>query len=489
MIELVIDGERFARLHDHLFQDDHDEHAAVVLAGVHRRGDDIRLLARELHLVTAGSFPPGTHGYRETDAATVARLASEAADEDLSYVALHSHPGAGTRVTLSAPDRDAHERLFPHLFDLTESPVTGIAMGEESAAGEAWLSRSDVRRLDRVSVLDAHLRELTAEPQRISAAVGERHDRQARMFGDVGQRRLRKAHVAVIGAGGGGSILVEQLAHLGVGTLTVVDYDVVGPENLSRIVGATADDARKRRKKVDVLAQLVARIDPGCRYIGIDGNLNDLAVAEQVLDCDFIFLATDTISSRLVFNAIVHRYLIPGVQIGAKIEIGAGKQIEEIYVASRPVWPHTGCLQCNSLIPAHVVQREQRTEEEARAQNYVGDTDVIDPSVITLNAIAASLAATAFLLTTTGLADDELLRHRLYFPARGETLDVAPRRLKTCTFCGETGSSMFARGGDPNQLPVRRRVAAKGPSRRWRLRLPRFFKRHTRSTQPPKGVP
>jgi molybdopterin/thiamine biosynthesis adenylyltransferase len=485
VIELMIDGRRYAALHAHLFQDDHDEHAAVVLAGVHRRGDDIRLLARELHLVDADSFPPGTHGYRETTAATVARLASAAADECLAYVALHSHPGAGEGVSLSGPDRSAHQRLFPHLFDLTDAPVTGVAMGDASAAGEVWLSRSDIRPLGRVRVLDSHLRMLTAAPER-PATADARHDRQARMFGDAGQQRLRKSRVAVIGAGGGGSILVEQLAHLGVGTLTVIDYDVVGPENLSRIVGATAADARRRRKKVDVLGDLVARIDPACRYISIDGDLNDLSVAERVLDCDFLFLATDTISSRLVFNAIVHRYLIPGVQIGAKVEIAADGRIDDIYLATRPVWPHSGCLQCNSLIPAHIVQREQRTEEEARAQNYVGDADVIDPSVITLNGIAASLAATVFLLATTGLADSELLRHRLYFPARGETFDVNPRRLETCAFCGEAPSSMFARGGDAQQLPVRRSAPTPPRRRRWRPHRPRFLRRtrHPTATQP-----
>jgi ThiF family len=80
------------------------------------------------------------------------------------------------------------------------------------------------------------------------------------MFGDVGQEILRGLTVAVVGAGGGGSLLVEMLAHLGVGKLIIVDYDVISKSNLSRVVGSTCDDVG--RLKVDVMRELVTRIDP-----------------------------------------------------------------------------------------------------------------------------------------------------------------------------------------------------------------------------------
>ena len=86
-----------------------------------------------------------------------------------------------------------------------------------------------------------------------------RYDRQARMFGASGQEILSRMKVAVIGSGGGGSMLVEQLAHLGVGAIAVVDYDIVKVVNLSRVVGSTAADVG--RKKIDVLARLVRSVN------------------------------------------------------------------------------------------------------------------------------------------------------------------------------------------------------------------------------------
>ena len=81
--ELVIGQDLFAPLYSHLFQPDLDEHAAVVLAGVHRNGDDLRLLARELHLVSVDEFPPGERGYRQTSPRFVAERAVMAGSQKL----------------------------------------------------------------------------------------------------------------------------------------------------------------------------------------------------------------------------------------------------------------------------------------------------------------------------------------------------------------------------------------------------------------------
>ena len=43
------------------------------------------------------------------------------------------------------------------------------------------------------------------------------------------------------------------------------------------------------------------------------------------MDCDYLFLAADTMRARLLFNAIVHQYLVPGVQVGAKVHEDDGR--------------------------------------------------------------------------------------------------------------------------------------------------------------------
>ena len=464
MTRLRITGADHSAMQAHLFRPDHDEHAAIVLAGVSHRAGETILLGREVHLLSEREFLPGQYGYRQVSPATLARLGNRAADEHLALVSCHSHPGATARTGLSADDLAGHKRVFQHLLDIVNgAPVAGIAFGTASAAGEVWFPDGQVAALDAVEVIGPRLRRLTPEPPPVANRLDERFDRQARMFGSDGQRVLRAMTVGVVGLGGGGSMIVEQLAHLGVGRILAIDFDVVKTHNLSRIVGATDRDVQRTRKKVDVAWALVARIDPTIELEPIDGDIADAAIAERLLDCDFIFLATDTITSRLVVNAIVQSHFIPMVQIGAKVDLRPDKAIESVYVAIRPVFPGRGCLYCAGLISPEALQREAASDEERSAQNYLGLPEIIDPSVITLNGVAASAATNVMLMSAVGLADETLLSHRLFDARTGSWLELQNQRQPDCLWCGAGSRSRFGRGDDAD-LPVRP-IAAPEPIR------------------------
>jgi molybdopterin/thiamine biosynthesis adenylyltransferase len=465
-----IAGDDFAAVHQHLFPGDRDEHGAIMLAGIDDRGGARRLLVREVELLDEMDFPPGRYGYRQLAAHRIAELGTRAGDGGLALITAHSHPGATTSVYFSSDDLDSHARLFPHLLDVTDgNPVAGLVLGQASAAGEVWEPGPISEKITGLAVLGSPIRHLQAQPTSKPANHDTRFDRQVRLFGAEGQQILRGMHVGVVGAGGGGSMLVEQLAHLGVGEITVIDFDIVKAHNLSRIVGATRRDAARRRRKIEVAKRLVRGIDPAIRINAVDGDIADIAVAKQLLECDFLFLATDTATSRHVFNAIVHTFFIPGVQIGAKVEIRpATEEIEEIYVAVRPVFPGQGCLHCANVIDPMALQEEARTDVERIAQNYLNTPEVVDPSVMTLNGLAASEGMNLFLLAAVGLGQPELLHHRLYFPARGEMLSVEPQRQASCRWCGRGARSAFATA-DVERLPCRRGFAAQRA--RWWRRL------------------
>ena len=236
----------------------------------------------------------------------------------------------------------------------------------------------------------------------------------------------------------------------------LVDHDRVKDVNLNRIVGSRAADAAALTPKVEVARRLVEEVAPDTHTRAIDGDIADTNAASELRDVDFVFLATDTITSRLVFNTLLHRYLIPGVQIGAKVERAGGTSDEpEVYVAVRPVLPDVGCLQCNGLISADRLQEESRSDEEHLAQNYLNLPAVIDPAVISLNGIAASWAVTTMLFWATGLAHSGLAAHRLFFARSGDVHAVNDRQDKDCLACGRGPRSHFAAGDPVTALPVR----------------------------------
>ena len=469
--QLRIAAEDYERLHAHLFPGDHDEHGAILLAGEHHAAGHDTLAVRETHLLEPNELPPGIHGYRQFSAAALARLGNRAAQHRLAIVTVHSHPGAHDSNSLSGDDLAAHERVFPHLLDITGAgSVSGIALGEASAAGESWHADGSRRELTRVQVIGASAKTLRPRPREDHSSDLERFDRQVLLFGASGQARLRRLHVGVLGAGGGGSILIEQLAHLGVGTITAVDPDIVKRHNLSRIIGASERDARQRRKKVHVASKHVKRIDPSIHFHAIDGDISHSHVAEQLLDCDYLLLATDTATARLVANAIAQSFLIPLIQIGAKVELRAGGEIEQIYTAVRPVLPRHGCLSCAGLIDPVLLQREAATPEQLAQQNYLGQGDVADPSVTTLNAAAAAGALNVLLMSVIGQADPYLAEHRITLTREGRVLASTPERDPDCRWCGEGSDSRYARA-DLNLLPLRPTVMPSSTRRPLRRRL------------------
>src|SRR4051794_41414865 len=130
-----------------------DEHGAVLLAGVAARDGHATLLARELHLASEDDFVPGTFGYRQLSPLFVAETAGRAEAQTLVYLSCHSHPGATTNVTFSSDDLRGHERVFPHLLDITQRLyVGGLVFGTDAVAGEIWSEDGQKRDLDETTV-------------------------------------------------------------------------------------------------------------------------------------------------------------------------------------------------------------------------------------------------------------------------------------------------------------------------------------------------
>jgi hypothetical protein len=153
----------------------------------------------------------------------------------------------------------------------------------------------------------------------------------------------------------------------------------------------------------------------------------------------YLLLAADTMQARLVFNALVHAYLIPGVQVGAKVPVeSVTGEVGDVFATARRVTPSSGCLWCNGLITADELKREAETAAERRAQRYVNDPDVKAASVITLNALAAAQATNDFLFVIAGLTIDEAHRGYVTFHPRRRAVTRANRRRgSSCPHCGD----------------------------------------------------
>lgn len=474
---LTIPRDLADRLLAHLFPGDGDEHGAIIQAGIVRAPSGLRLLARDVVLARDGiDYVPGKHGYRMLTGKFVTEQAVRCRNQGLAYLAVHNHAGRDS-VAFSGDDLASHRRGYPALLDVMRGrPVGALVFAENAVAGTLWLSATEQIDLRDARVLGPTVHTLHPAPPPPPPGRAGEYDRQARLFGDRGQDLLGRLTVGVIGAGGAGSLIIEYLARLGVGRIIVADPDRIDLTNVPRVTGSTRADAvalltaegrpewlrrigrRFATPKVRVMKRIVRRANPRAKVEAIQGDFVDDDVARRFVHCDFLFLAADTMKARLVFNAIVHGYLIPGVQVGAKVPVDKDTgAVGEVFTVSRPVWPSRGCLWCNQLITPAGLQREGETAAERRAQRYIDEEDVAAPSVITLNATAAAQAVNDFLFAFTGLTKDDAPwgYWRLMPRARRVALD-GPRRGPGCPHCSIVAASAFARG-DEAPLPTRER--------------------------------
>lgn len=473
-IELRIPPAMHQQVMAHLFPGDGDEHGAVMCATLQRTPRGTRLLARDLFLAVDGiDYLPGQRGYRMLTADFVLDCALHCEANQLVYLAVHCHGGTD-RVGFSPDDLRSHQRGYPALLDITNGPPVGALVYATGAiAGEIWLPDRSRIHLDVAVVPGRPVTQLTPEPPPPPPTAGEGYDRQARLFGDRGQAILASLKVGIIGLGGAGSIVNEHLARLGVGEIIAVDPDRIEPSNLPRVVGSRRRDARPwltygrlpafvrrfgaqhRTSKVAIGARVAREANRSTAYRGIFGDVADAAIAQELVDCDFMLLCADTAQARLVFNALVHQYLIPGIQMGAKAQVDtATGQLLDLFTVTRPVVPGDACLWCNGLISSSRLQEEATAPEQLARQRYVDDPGLHAPSVITLNAVAASLATNEFLMMVTGLANQRDIEWTRTLPRTGEVIAEQPRRDPTCHECSASGR--IGRG-DTVRLPVRQR--------------------------------
>jgi molybdopterin/thiamine biosynthesis adenylyltransferase len=438
---LTLPPKLWADLTNHLFQRDGDEHGAVLLAGRAEGPRGPRLLARHLLLAVDGTdYVAGRYGHRALTPSFVRDAAVRARDEQLAYLAVHCHAGLD-HASFSQVDRASHQRGYPALVQITGQVVGGLVFTPYAAAGDLWLPDGTRTQLAEVVIPGGNLLRLRPSPA-TAAAAGLRWDRQARLFGDLGQQTLGRLRVAVVGLGGVGSILVELLARLGVGHLVLIDADTVDKTNLPRLLGAEPDDIGK--PKTLLAARNARRANPDIQLTTIPARVEDPAARRALTGCDWILLAADSHAARHWVNATVHQHLIPATQAGVKIPVADDGTVGMVHAVTRFLAPGSGCLWCNQLIDATELAVEMLPEHERDLARYVDDVPA--PSVIALNNLAAAEAADHFMLAITALHnDDQDLDWVIHRPRTRNRELQHPRQDRDCRFCSPAGS--LGRGG------------------------------------------
>ena len=119
-------------------------------------------------------------------------------------------------------------------------------------------------------------------------------------IGYGGQLKLKNAKVCVIGTGGLGHPIISRLATMGVGTLRIVDRDVIELSNLHRQMMFDEDDVGQ--VKVEVAAKKLQKLNPDCKIEPLAVSVNDYTALEVIEGCDVVIDALDSVNARYALN-------------------------------------------------------------------------------------------------------------------------------------------------------------------------------------------
>jgi len=244
--------------------------------------------------------------------------------------------------------------------------------------------------------------------------------------GAEGQARLLSAKALFIGAGGLGSPALLYLAAAGVGTIGVVDFDVVDVSNLQRQVIHTTD--RVGRKKVESAAETVKALNPDVTIVPHEEMLGEGNVERLIAGYDVILDGTDTFETRYTLNDAAVRAGIPVVH--ASVFRFEGQLTVFL--------PHQGpCYRC--LYPS------PPPPELAPGCSVAGVLGVV-PGVMGL------LQATEALKVLLGIGDSLAGRLLIYDALDGTFSELTLRRDPRCPACGDGApvaapSGVFTLGG------------------------------------------
>jgi len=162
---------------------------------------------------------------------------------------------------------------------------------------------------DEVYILPA----VAGGSEELSSKELDRFSRQVMLeeIGYQGQLKLKNAKVCVVGTGGLGNPITTRLAAMGVGTLRIVDRDVIELSNLHRQTMFDENDVGQ--VKVEVAAKKLQKLNPDCKIEALAISVNDYTALEVIEGCDVVIDALDSVNARYALNKACVKFEIPFV--------------------------------------------------------------------------------------------------------------------------------------------------------------------------------
>jgi len=432
---LTVLGNVAEQITSHFAQARPNEAAGYLFVRVCRTANEIRLIGREFWPVTGEDLLAQTPTRLSIRSISYVKAFQHAEQTRQGFWFVHSHPEGCTEF--SGADDATEPALFSCAFARIEwtIPHGSLVFPERGAPfGRIWLESGTTEQLDRIRLIGRRWRFFDSGDG--NDPIPEFFDRQMRAFGPSIQRLLAMLHIGVVGCGGTGSAVCQQLVRLGVGSISVFDGQRFERSNVNRVYGSLLSD--DGAWKVGIAEREAASIGLRTVVHRYSESIYHERVARRLVDADIIFGCTDDEYGRSILNDVALRYGIPLLDMGVKIS-SEHQKIDSVIGRVTTVQPGYACLHCRGRITAKGIAADalraaQPTAANAlAAEGYAPELGDPAPAVISFTTSVASMAVNEFLHRLTGfMGDDRETSEVIQFFDRGDIGHNATPPSATC---------------------------------------------------------
>jgi len=411
--EIRISQNTWEKVCAHLFETS-GEHFVFLLAEVANIGKGITLLVNDVILIPSEDTEAVGFALQiKLDA--LLKVTNTALKRKMALIEVHNHSSGFGSVDFSGTDRKGFKEFVPYVLDVIPGkPYAAIVVTDEpSVEGLIWKNQDKPESISYIRIIGKNFRKLvtTSGKRLYKNEVDEKtFARQILAFGKPGQKKIHSVKVAIVGTGGIGSYVAQELAYKGVRDFVLVDPDLVEETNLNRLVGATPNDIGK--PKVNVIERMITSITGNkAKVTSLQKNLRNTEVFNILKQADIIFGCVDNDGARLILTQLASSYLIHYIDCGTGINI-SNEIIEEAGGRVMVSQPNGPCMTCANMIDLKEVLDNLSSKEEyenRKKMGYVRGANIPDASVISLNGVIASLAVVEFMVLVTGMREARIL--------------------------------------------------------------------------------
>jgi molybdopterin-synthase adenylyltransferase len=391
-------------LRSHLLKTRNKEQYAVLFGKTHKFNDCTIITIKDIFFPQKQDYLENSSVYLKVKGSFVGKLIYELngrLDVD-TLIEVHTHPFTEGKAIFSGVD-DQDETMFVEFLHEHQPKLryASIVFSLNEYSARIWKMNEEIlEKPQYAKIVPQSIKEYINNSMEDRNSQGTIHEMQHRTGLALGKNYINSVSkdqiITIIGLGGTGSVVFENLIHMGFTKFQLIDHDRAEVSNLNRVVGLTYSQAILKSYKVDCLKEHGLSINPNISIDVYPMKIAELPTEEIIARSSWLIMATDNHYSRYQSQNLAFKYYVPYISLGVSIVV-QNDQIKDI--SAETILIRIGdhlCLKCLGRLNFNEIAKELNIDPNVRKglveKGYVQGDQVKDPAIKTINAIIGAMA-------------------------------------------------------------------------------------------------